>query len=239
MNRWTRRICDLLDAERIRFGVALLIGIVAWACVLTLIVNRLAQRAQSLAIQEQPIVQMQLVEIAPPATPVQPTPARTWTAARPAPARPEPTSVRAIQPHVAQRPAMDSSTVNAESSPMPTSTTAQATPSATTLPATSPPSSAAADKPAPLTSAAAQLISQPMPVLSDDLREDAYQAVAIARFDIHADGTVDVVLSKPTPNPRLNALLLEALRKWRFFPAMQAGRAVESHQEVRVHFNVS
>jgi protein TonB len=78
-----------------------------------------------------------------------------------------------------------------------------------------------------------------MPALPDDLREDAYQAVAVARFNIHADGTIEVELSRPTQNPRLNALLLEALRKWRFFPAMQGGHAVESHQDVRVHFNVS
>jgi protein TonB len=78
-----------------------------------------------------------------------------------------------------------------------------------------------------------------MPFLPDDLREDAYQAMAIARFNVHADGTVDVELSKPTSNPRLNALLLDALRKWRFFPAMQDGRAIESHQDVRVHFNIS
>ena len=78
-----------------------------------------------------------------------------------------------------------------------------------------------------------------MPSLPDDLREDAYQEIAVARFDIHADGTIDVELSKPTHNPRLNALLIETLRKWRFFPAMQEGHSVESHQDVRVHFNVS
>jgi periplasmic protein TonB len=78
-----------------------------------------------------------------------------------------------------------------------------------------------------------------MPSLPDNLREDAYQMIAIARFDIHADGTIEVELSKPTQNPRLNALLIETLRKWRFFPAMQGGHPVESHQDVRVHFNVS
>ncbi|MDE1012077.1 MAG: TonB family protein [Paraburkholderia fungorum] len=87
--------------------------------------------------------------------------------------------------------------------------------------------------------AAAHSISQPLPELPDDLREQAYQTVATARFAIHADGSVDVELIKPTPNPRLNQLLLEALRKWRFFPAMQAGHPVESLQDIRVHFNVN
>jgi protein TonB len=87
--------------------------------------------------------------------------------------------------------------------------------------------------------AAARAIAQPLPELPDDLREQAYQTVATARFVIHADGSVDVELLKPTPNPRLNQLLLEALRKWRFFPALQSGRPVESRQDVRVHFNVN
>jgi len=85
---------------------------------------------------------------------------------------------------------------------------------------------------------AAHAILQPLPVLPDDLREDAYQTVAMARFSIRVDGSVDVELVRPTQNPRLNQLLLEALRKWRFFPAMKDGRPVASSQEIRVHFNV-
>jgi protein TonB len=85
----------------------------------------------------------------------------------------------------------------------------------------------------------ARLLSQPLPQLPDDLREEGYQAVAVARFAIHADGTVDVDLLKPTPNPRLNQILLATLRQWRFFPAMEDGRPVESHRDVRVHFDVN
>jgi protein TonB len=87
--------------------------------------------------------------------------------------------------------------------------------------------------------AAAHAISQPLPELPDDLREQAYQTVATARFAIHVDGSVEVDLIKPTSNPRLNQILLETLRKWRFFPAMQAGHPVESRQDIRVHFNVN
>ncbi|WP_230949743.1 energy transducer TonB [Burkholderia pseudomultivorans] len=84
----------------------------------------------------------------------------------------------------------------------------------------------------------ARLLSQPLPALPDDLREQAYQAVAVARFFVHANGTFDIELVKPTPNPRLNQILLETLRKWRFFPATEDGHPVESRQDVRVHFNV-
>jgi protein TonB len=79
---------------------------------------------------------------------------------------------------------------------------------------------------------------QPRPTLPDDLRENNLQATALARFLIHTDGSVEVTLLKPTTNPRLNQLLLESLRKWRFFPAMKDGKVVESHQDVRVQFNV-
>jgi protein TonB len=86
---------------------------------------------------------------------------------------------------------------------------------------------------------AARAMSQPLPSLPDDLREQAYQTVATARFTIHADGSVEVELIQATPNPRLNQLLLDALRRWRFFPALREGRPVESTQDIRVHFNVS
>lgn len=85
---------------------------------------------------------------------------------------------------------------------------------------------------------AAHSIAQPLPVLPDDLREQAYQTVATARFMIHADGSADVELVKPTSSPRLNQILLEALHQWRFFPALQNGHPIESQQDIRVHFNV-
>ncbi|MCP3727568.1 TonB family protein [Paraburkholderia sp. CNPSo 3272] len=85
----------------------------------------------------------------------------------------------------------------------------------------------------------ARLLSQPLPEVPDDLRDQAFQAVAVVRFAVHADGTFDIELVKPTQNPRLNQILLATLRQWRFFPAIENGRPVESHQDVRVHFNVN
>ncbi|GAB2886419.1 hypothetical protein GCM10027093_21880 [Paraburkholderia jirisanensis] len=124
-------------------------------------------------------------------------------------------------------------------------------PAAQTPSANSPPSPATADQanaahaasgaagsPASGGNGVAHAIIQPLPSLPDDLRSDAFQAVATARFTIHRDGSVDVELIKPTHNPRLNQLLLDALQKWRFFPAMKNGTAVESSQDIRVHFNV-
>ncbi|WP_241975087.1 energy transducer TonB [Paraburkholderia sp. BL17N1] len=85
----------------------------------------------------------------------------------------------------------------------------------------------------------ARAIAQPLPPVPDELREQAYQTVATARLVIHTDGSVAVELIKPTQYPRLNQIVLETLRSWRFFPAMQDGRPVETRQDIRVHFNVS
>jgi periplasmic protein TonB len=84
----------------------------------------------------------------------------------------------------------------------------------------------------------AQAMVRPMPQIPDDLREDAFNAVAVARFHIAADGSATFELAKPTPNPRLNRLLLEKLKQWRFFPAMRDGKPVPSDQDVRITFQV-
>jgi protein TonB len=230
-----------MDAPRIRFGVALLIAFVLWAVLLTQFVNPLLRPLPSAAAPAQATMEMRLVELAAP-------PANTRAVAAPAPAaavtpqvhvRRDPTPARAAKPHEIQRASPEPATVKTDQPAPPAQP--EASPSATSAAAvtTSSPSASASNAASPPAGSTARVISQPMPSLPDDLREDAYQAVAVARFDVHADGTIEVELSKPTQNPRLNALLLETLRKWRFFPAMQSGHPVESRQDVRVHFNVS
>jgi len=219
----------LFDGPRFRLSAAMLIAIAAWMILLAQVVSRLSRPSATTPAPEQAVMEMRLVELAPPSIPkpkAEPKPARSESAAAPPRSRSNPSPVRSIQPRVARSPAIEHAIAKTE------------TPAQQDEPAPSAPSSEN-EKPVLPASSVARVINQPMPSLPDDLREDAYQAVAIARFDVHADGSVDVELSKPTSNPRLNALLLEALRKWRFFPAMQDGRAIESHQDVRVHFNVS
>ncbi|QBR03846.1 energy transducer TonB [Paraburkholderia pallida] len=151
---------------------------------------------------------------------------------------------RAIRP---PRPALESArdtTPTQHDASAPSTPVANAAPGAQDAPPTSG-GTAASGEPqhAPGSSAGisqqARLLAQPLPELPDDLREQGYQAVAVARFVVHADGTVDVELVKPTQIPRLNQILLATLRQWRFFPAMENGHPVESHQDVRVHFNVN
>jgi protein TonB len=111
-------------------------------------------------------------------------------------------------------------------------------PQTVAAPSTSPtnPMSAASTR---AQSAAAYPIAQPLPEVPDDLRELGLSAVALVRLTIHADGSVEVQLLKPTASPRLNQRVLQTLRNWRFVAAQENGRAVESQLDVRVHFNVN
>jgi len=77
-----------------------------------------------------------------------------------------------------------------------------------------------------------------MPQIPDDLREEALNAVAVARFHVNVDGTATVELVKPTQTPRLNRLLLETLKNWRFFPSMKDGKPVALIQELSIKIEV-
>ena len=84
----------------------------------------------------------------------------------------------------------------------------------------------------------ARAIYAPTPTIPDDLRENVFQAVAVAHFKVGPDGSVEVTLAQPTPNPRLNQILLNTLREWKFFPAMKDGIAINSEFDVRIPISV-
>jgi protein TonB len=107
--------------------------------------------------------------------------------------------------------------------------------------ASAPPAPAPAVRPpTPIDSgrAAARALYRPLPVIPEELREQAIEMHALARFDIKVDGTATVQLVQPTPNPALNRIILDTLKTWRFFPAMQGGRPIASTQELRVTLEV-
>ena len=84
----------------------------------------------------------------------------------------------------------------------------------------------------------ARAIIRPMPQIPDDLRDGAFHSAALARFHIAVDGSVAVELTKSTPNPRLNRILLDSLKKWRFIPAIKDGKPVASTEEIVVKIEV-
>jgi periplasmic protein TonB len=84
----------------------------------------------------------------------------------------------------------------------------------------------------------ARAIYAPVPKIPDELREDTLAAVAVAHFRVGYDGNAEVVLVQPTSNPRLNEIVLDTLKQWRFFPAMKGGVAVNSEFDVRIPITV-
>jgi periplasmic protein TonB len=84
----------------------------------------------------------------------------------------------------------------------------------------------------------ARAIFQPKPEIPDELREEAIKTIAVARFHVAPDGSATVELIKPTPDPRINQLLLNTLKRWRFFPALADGKPVASTQDLRIHLEI-
>jgi len=84
----------------------------------------------------------------------------------------------------------------------------------------------------------ARAIYKPLPEIPDTLRSRNLELVALARFKVAADGSAQVELIEPTSEPDLNRALLEALKRWRFFPAMQNGKAVASSVDIRIPVSV-
>jgi protein TonB len=86
--------------------------------------------------------------------------------------------------------------------------------------------------------AGARAIYAPTPAIPDDMREETFNAVALAHFKVAPDGTVEVALTRPTASPALNAILIDTLKQWRFFPAMRNGVAVNAEFDLRIPITV-
>jgi protein TonB len=234
---------SLLDEPRARIVVAVAVAFGLWCAALVLVGGLLV--TPEITPHSPPNLDAQLVEIEPP------LPA-TNTPAQAAPAHPAPP---ANIKHATPAPAHHATAVHQEPSRQAaTHVAAPAAPSAPPAPSrapSAPPASAMSSEsvvnrsPAATDFAAsgsghtgARVITQPLPEIPDDLREAAYHAIALVRFTIHPDGSVEVELLQPTQQPRLNQLLLASLHNWRFFPATENGKPVKSHQDVRVHLVV-
>ncbi len=83
-------------------------------------------------------------------------------------------------------------------------------------------------------SSGARAIYAPMPKIPEDMRENPLKTVAIARFEVAANGDATVKLINPTPYPRLNEILILTLKSWRFFPAVVHGKPVASTFDIRI-----
>ena len=84
----------------------------------------------------------------------------------------------------------------------------------------------------------ARAIYKPLPEIPEALRHRNIEMVAVARFQVAADGAAQVALVEPTSDPDLNRALLDSLKRWRFFPGMQDGKPVASTVEIRIPISV-
>ncbi|MFL9933554.1 energy transducer TonB [Paraburkholderia sp. RL18-103-BIB-C] len=233
---------SLLDEPTTRIVIAVAIAFGLWCAALVLVGGLLV--TPEITPPSPPNLDAQLVEIEPP-------PPATSTPAQAAPAHPAPpANIKHATPvpvHRATPVHLEPSQRAASHMAPPDSPSAPAAPPAPPAPpASAMPAESVANRSLAATDLAAsgsghtgaRVITQPLPEIPDDLREAAYHALALARFTIHPDGSVDVELLQPTQQPRLNQLLLASLHNWRFFPATENGKPVESHQDVRVHLVV-
>ena len=84
----------------------------------------------------------------------------------------------------------------------------------------------------------ARALYKPLPEIPEALRHQNIEVVAVARFRVAASGSAQVDLIEPTSDPDLNRALLESLKRWRFFPAMQDGKPVASTVDIRIPISV-
>lgn len=177
-------------------------------------------------LPDPPAVDAQIVEIPEPAPPsVKSLPVKqSQPKAEPQPAIPQPSLEKAPPPKPEANPVEEPNNI-----PTPTSPKVEATPAPQ-----EPPHVANNVKPY----AGARAISQPIPQIPEELRQDALSTSAVARFHVAPDGTTTAELIKPTPNPKLNRLLLTTLKNWRFFPAMKDGKPVASTEEIVIKIQV-
>jgi periplasmic protein TonB len=83
-----------------------------------------------------------------------------------------------------------------------------------------------------------EAIYAPAPTIPDDMRGEVLEAVAVARFQVSSNGDFVVSLTKPTDFSRLNNIILETLRTWRFHPASRNGIAIDSDAQIRLLITV-
>ena len=233
-----------------------------WLLPLALLLTVLSQMA-FLSLLRQPStptvvprpVDVQVMELpvtaSAPATQPTPPPRRSPTPPRP---RVEPPAPRpAPSPPQARVEAPRDPTPAVEAEPAPAAPSAPATvpappstasPGVTTGPPTQvpvaavPPDRGPQGPPSGTDTMSARAIYKPMPEIPDSLRHRTVDLVAVARFRVTVDGSAQVELTQPTGDPDLNRALVETLRRWRFFPAMQAGKPILSTIDIRIPISV-
>jgi protein TonB len=86
--------------------------------------------------------------------------------------------------------------------------------------------------------AGARVLYQPRPEIPEALRRRSIEITTVARFRVAANGSAQVELTEPSADADLNRAVLDALRRWRFFPAIEDGKPVPSTLDIRIPISV-
>jgi protein TonB len=188
-----------------------------------------------------PAIQAQVIELPAPAPPAPPQPAPPPPAPEPPPpprAEPPPKPEPPPPPKLAvPKPAPKPPPPR----PTPPPPVAQPAPPTAAPPTPAPPPQAAPAPPVAAPSGghmSARAIYKPMPAIPEALRRRDIDLVAVARFHVAPDGSAQVELIQGTFEPTLNRALLDALKTWRFFPALDDGKPVAETFDIRLPISV-
>ena len=80
--------------------------------------------------------------------------------------------------------------------------------------------------------------SQVIPDIPDDLKSQDYKSFVRAKVLVHADGTFTVTLRTSSGNQEIDRRALDALKQWKWRPALQDGVPVESTKLFKFEFEV-
>jgi len=85
----------------------------------------------------------------------------------------------------------------------------------------------------------AQPFEQIKPKIPDALKTHEYKSYVRVKVEISADGTSTVSLKTSSENQEIDQRVLQALRRWKWRPALFDGRAVNSVRYFRFEFEVN
>jgi protein TonB len=76
------------------------------------------------------------------------------------------------------------------------------------------------------------------PEIPDALKKSEFRSFVRVRVDIEPDGSFTPMIRSGSGNPEVDRRVLEALRKWRWKPAVREGVSVRSTQLFKFEFEV-
>jgi hypothetical protein len=74
----------------------------------------------------------------------------------------------------------------------------------------------------------ATVIRRVEPIIPEDLKSEQFAASVVAKFTVHINGSCDVELIERSGNSQIDTIVSNALRQWRWKPAVEGGSPVES-----------